>query len=253
MIHLKLRAFLLAEIVFRQLKDFRLELAESLIEQKTEEKLNEGLEICKELVNSCKKDSKKQIEIHLLITKALIFKGNHDKVDIYFDTLEKLGATAEQSALVKAILLKTKSDQMKAFTVLEPFVDSSLCSLEIGRIFYDLKKFEESLQYTLKATKLQPYNSECFFLLGKIYLATHDEIRCKKCFEKCLNLNPQNEKAILVLSAMYRESDEFDANLVMLENAINAVEGAYQKTALLQLGFHHLATSNYDKVRILNL
>lgn len=245
---MKFRAYLLAEIIFRQLKDCKLELAEALIEQKTSDDKDEGLEICNELIKS-ESDTAKQIKIQVLIAKHLIIDKRYDEVSIHIQKLENLGASEEQLVLLKAILLRSQKENIKALDLLKPFGDSHLCNLEIGKIYFDLKKYEDSLQYILKATKLQPYSSDCFNLLGEIYMEFNDEIRCKKCFEKCLYLNPQNNRAMIHLNVMYREGKEFDANLVMLENAINSVEGAYQKTALLQLGFHHLSTRDYDKVQ----
>jgi superkiller protein 3 len=119
--------------------------------------------------------------------------------------------------------------------------------LETGRNFFELRKFEESLVNILKATKLDANNSECFYWLGKIYLATNDEIRSKKCFEKCLNQNPQNVECISILSAIYRKNKDWDNNLQILENSVKSVsDGSYQKSAFFQLGLHHLGQQNFD-------
>ena len=77
-------------------------------------------------------------------------------------------------------------------------------------------------------------------------MTNNDEARSKKCFEKCLNLNPQNEKAIAILSAIYRKNKDWNQNLQILENSVKSVDGAYQKAAFFQLGLHHLAQQSYD-------
>jgi superkiller protein 3 len=126
-------------------------------------------------------------------------------------------------------------------------VETQEAFLEAGRNFFELRKFDESLMSILKATKLNPNNSECFFWLGKIYIATNDEVRSKKCFEKCLNQNPQNVECISILSAIYRKNKDWDNNLQILENSVkSATGGAHQKSAFFQLGLHHLGQLNFD-------
>lgn len=119
--------------------------------------------------------------------------------------------------------------------------------LELGQILFELKSFDESLLNILKATKLDKDNSECFYWLGLIYITTGDEVRSRKCFEKCLNLNPQNEKAISILSGVYRKNNDWEQNLTLLENSVKSVDGAHQKSAFFQLGLHHLGQQSFDQ------
>ena len=105
-IHLKFRAYLLAEILFEQLKDYKLELAECLIEQKKDVKIDEGIIICEELLLIHQADPKKQVEVLDLLTKALIYRKLFDKAEKCIDKLQLLGATEENLALLKAVLLR---------------------------------------------------------------------------------------------------------------------------------------------------
>lgn len=235
--HKKLRAYLLAELTLRQLKDTSIDLAECLIEQQLNDKLNEALSICEENYKSTKDEN-----CIVLITKAHIYLRNFESAEKSISRLQSMNI---ETALLQAMLHRFKHEPSAALEVLKLF-ESHEAFLELGRINFDLKNYDESLINILKATKMDTHNSECFYWLGKIYISINDETRSKKCFEKCLNLNPQNERAIAILSAVYRKNKEWDQNLVLLENSVKSVDGAHQKAAFFQLGLHHLAQRNYD-------
>jgi len=233
-IHQRFRAYLLAELVYRQLKNVDISLAEMLIEQQEKNKVNEGIEICKN--NST---DTKSME---LIIKGHIYLGNLTDAE---KLMENLQHKSENVELLKALLLHSKGENGNAVEMLREN-ETHDAFLEVGKLLFEEKKFDESLINILKATKLDSNNSECFYWLGKIYMTNNDEARSKKCFEKCLNLNPQNEKAIAILSAIYRKNKDWDQNLQILENTVKSVDGAHQKAAFFQLGLHHLAQQSYD-------
>lgn len=232
-IHQRLRAHLLAELVLRQMKDCDLKLADSLIEQDVKEKLDEALKILKN------RDDPRSLEMK---AKAQIHLGDYEKAQ---ETLAQLHSLDVDTKLLQAKLCRRKGDFMEAVKILEG-AESHEAFLELGRCFFELKDFDESLLNILKATKIDSNNSECFYWLGKIYITINDEVRSKKCFEKCLNLNPQNEKAIAILSAVYRKNNNWDQNLALLENSVKSVDGHHQKSAFFQLGLHHLGQQNFD-------
>jgi superkiller protein 3 len=206
--HMKLHAYFLAELVFKKCKDCDLLLAESLVEQQTSQKIEEGLNLCRDLFGKASQDQ--QLPILRLISKGLIYSNQFEKAVKSLEKLKSLGADEVHLKLLEVKLLRWQENFEEAREVLEKFVEkSSEIFMELGTIYFHLKKYEESLMETLQATKLEPYNSECFYLLGKIYFSTKDEVRSKKCFEKCLSLNPQNEKAIALLSSMYRRNNEW--------------------------------------------
>lgn len=114
--------------------------------------------------------------------------------------------------------------------------------MELGQTYFLLANYNEAVMPFLQATKEEPFNSESFFWLGKLYLKINDETRSKKCFEKSLNINPNNKEAILSLSSIYRKNSEWDANLVLLQKAGNLHDAAW---AWRHFGLHHLAQNNY--------
>lgn len=233
MIHKRLRAHLLAELVLRQLKDCELDLAEALIEQQSEEKIVEGLKIL------ASHNDSRSLE---LTAKAQIYSRDFDAAD---ESISKLKIMNVDTRVLQSMLHRMQGDLTEAVSVLEG-LESHEAFLEIGRNLFELKNYDESLLNILKSTKLDSNDSECFYWLGKIYITIKDEVRSQKCFEKCLNLNPQNEKAISILSAVYRKNSDWDQNLAMLENSVKSVDGHHQKSAFFQLGLHHLGQQNYD-------
>ncbi|KAL7049781.1 hypothetical protein ACKWTF_003847 [Chironomus riparius] len=234
LIHERFRAYLLAELVYRQLKNVDINLAEMLIEQHEKNKVLEGIEICKNNLTDIKSTE--------LIIKGNIYLGNLSEAE---KLIENLQHQSENVVLIKALIAHVKGENENAIEILREN-ESHEAFLEVGKLLFHDKKFDESLINILKATKLDPNNSECFYWLGKIYMTNNDEARSKKCFEKCLNLNPQNEKAIATLSAIYRKNKDWDQNLQILEKSVKSVDGAYQKAAFFQLGLHHLAQQSYD-------
>lgn len=118
--------------------------------------------------------------------------------------------------------------------------------LLLGECNFNLNKYSNALNATLRATKLEPYNSDCFYWLGKIYLKNGDTERAQKCFEKCVFLNPQHEQSVILLSTIYRQHSEWDLNAKILQVAAQAIPNTACKWAELQLGFHYLAQNQFD-------
>lgn len=184
-------------------------------------------------------DSPKSLE---LTAKAQIYSGDFSSAE---KTIATLQAIEFDVKVLQAKLHRFKGELSKARDILAE-TESHEGFLELGQISFELKSYDESLLNILKATKLDKDDSECFYWLGKIYITTNDEVRSQKCFEKCLNLNPQNERAISILSGVYRKNNEWEQNLQLLENSVKSVDGAHQKSAFFQLGLHHLGQQNYD-------
>lgn len=117
----------------------------------------------------------------------------------------------------------------------------------LGQSLFALNRYEDALNEFLKATKLEQYNSDCFYWLGKVYLLNDDSERARRCFERCIYLNPQHEQSVILLSAIYRQSAEWELNAKILQTAAQAIPNTACKWAELQLGFHNLAQSNFDQ------
>lgn len=118
--------------------------------------------------------------------------------------------------------------------------------VDAGSIFLSSNNIEVAILYFLRAAKIDIINSEIFYWLGKAYDAAHDEERCVKCLEKCLQLNCQNSKAVQLLSSIYRKQQNWEWNTLLLENAVKFAHGTSEKWAFFQLGLHYQAKRRYD-------
>lgn len=150
--------------------------------------------------------------------------------------------------ILLAMKYQLDGDLNRAIEHLNTSNDNNLCDhhLLLGQYLFTAKKLELALAHFLKATRIEPYNSDCFFWLGKIYLTSNDQIRAQKCFEKCVYLYPQHQQGVTLLSAMYRQSMNWDGNSTLLKSAANAISGQQCKWARIQLGFHYLGLKNFN-------
>lgn len=119
--------------------------------------------------------------------------------------------------------------------------------MDLGQIYFEQECYQEALNSILKATKLDPFNCHCYYWLGKIYFTNDEQSKAIKCLEKCVFLHPQHEQAVFLLSAIYREKSDWNANSNLLELAVNAVPGAQCNWARIQLGFHNLGLQYFNE------
>uniref|UniRef100_A0A1A9UF77 Tetratricopeptide repeat protein 37 n=1 Tax=Glossina austeni TaxID=7395 RepID=A0A1A9UF77_GLOAU len=186
-----LEAYGLAEDLWQRLgKEFREEYALCLSHAQEESKLQEALNLLTEGNLSPKA---------LQATARCYYK---------LGDLTKLKSLSMDDLTKAEFLLSPNQaiDYLNASTAVDLESFSSL--LLLGKLYYKIANFSQALNNILKATRLRPYSSECFFYLGKIYFALNDIVRSRKCFEKCITLNPLNDLAVDNLSAIYQQIDE---------------------------------------------
>lgn len=172
-------------------------------------------------------------------------RERHESVE---ENLRKLDTDSELYTNLMAFKLmhNNEYDQCAALLESNPF-ESCNYYLQLARCMFHLNRFTDALNAALRATKLEPYNADCFHWLGKIYHANGDLERACKCFEKSVYLNPQHEQSVILLSTIYRQQHEWEQNAKILQNAAQAIPTVSCKWAELQLGFHYLAQNQYDE------
>lgn len=103
----------------------------------------------------------------------------------------------------------------------------------------------------MNAAKVEPYNSQCFYWLGKAILDTSTSgDRAAKCLEKCVHLNARHETATILLSQLYRETSNTTANETILGRATaDAVPGVVGPCAWVYplLGAHYMTVGKYNE------
>lgn len=136
----------------------------------------------------------------------------------------------------------------KSLEILQTLNDCEACEyfLLLGQTHFHLNKYPEALNAFLRATKLEPYNADCFLWLGTIYQQNGDTERARKCFEKSCFLNPQQEQSVIRLSKIYRKLLEWDLNEKLLQMAAQTIPNTPCKWATILLGFHYLAQCKFD-------
>lgn len=169
------------------------------------------------------------------------------EVELAQQKIEELAGSKQRYINLRAYKLQCEENFEAALELLKSSESHNASYyLQLGQTLFSLKQYEGALIEFLKATKLEPYNSDCFHWLGKVYLLNGDSDRARKCFEKSIFLNPQHEQSVILLSAIYRQSAEWDLNAKILQTAAQAIPNTPCKWAELQLGFHHLAQNNFD-------
>lgn len=177
----------------------------------------------------------------------MLLSGN--QTELALKIIEELQSIeSHQCDILLAMKYKLDGNVNKAITHLNEskYNDQSDHHLLLGQCYFSEKNVDLALNHFLKATKIEPHNSNCFYWLGKLYLAIDDEFRAQKCFERCVSLYPQHQQGVTFLSAMYRQSKNWDDNDKLLQSASNAIPGQQCLWARIQLGFHSLGLNNYN-------
>ncbi|KPU75888.1 uncharacterized protein Dana_GF12228, isoform B [Drosophila ananassae] len=116
-----------------------------------------------------------------------------------------------------------------------------------GKINMELKNYADALNCILKATRLRPHYSECFDYLGRLYpLTTGDMARARKCYEKCISLNPLAEEAVDALSFIYQELGEEELNEALLLNTLKHLSSDESIRLQYKLGLHFQKVKKWD-------
>ncbi|XP_065368368.1 tetratricopeptide repeat protein 37 [Calliphora vicina] len=154
----------------------------------------------------------------------------------------------ELDALSKAEFLLSPSEAIEYIQSSVTDLDSYYVLFLMGKCYYEVQNYNNALTSILKATRLKPYSSECFYYLGRIYFATNDIVRSRKCFEKNVTLNPLNEKAVENLSVIYQQLEEEDLNLSLLVNTLKYLKNSERSKHIhYKLGLHYLNVQRCDE------
>lgn len=262
-VHLKLHAYTLAEYCYNVCKVRDAQFVQSLVEQESPAKWEEALNVISEneKSNTDADEAKLLIALKAKYVNLLPQRTSIEfcidlpfrvlikqrKFDAAMEVIKKLSEDSEKAISLVAFKHQCEQNFDAAAEILRTnaFNSSDYC-LQYGQCLFSQKKFAESLQEVLKATRLEPYNAECFHWLGKLYLLNKDMDRARKCFEKCIFLNPQHEQCVILLSEIYRQLAEWNLNAKILQSAAQAVPNTPCKWAELQLGYLLLEQNKFD-------
>jgi len=186
-------------------------------------------------------------ELASIIAKVYATLGKAAKVA---EIKDKVELEAKDTNIVQALLLKSQGDLVGAENLLVQSLVESPESVEVmillGRINWENDNKEQSLGYFLKAAKLEPGSWVPFVYLGHHYksLNTPQGLdKARKCYQKCLQINPHEVEAGKGLSDIYRQTGKLQENLSFLSEVTGRSMAASGRCtwAWLRLGVHHLA------------
>ncbi|XP_055540464.1 tetratricopeptide repeat protein 37 isoform X2 [Wyeomyia smithii] len=241
-IYFQLKAYGLAENIYRQLKLVNVNLFIALIEDGSPEKLEEAMSYWTESLHEIKNPS-----LSFFSVKLQLLLGRIHNIDELLENLKQQGVTENQCKYLEALHYRKTKKPLKAIEVLKCVDETFDNLLELSVLYFETQNMEQSFMCALKATKLQPSSANCFHQLGKIYLRNADTSRAKKCLEKCVSLNPFHREAIMLLSLIYRNLSDWESNAKLLRNSVNLCNGPSSTWAYLQLALHHLGQQQYDE------
>jgi len=188
-------------------------------------------------------------ELNLLVGKVYATLDKHDKLA---DFLSKTACLESADvALINAIHMNTQSKTDVAEKLLEQSLSENPNCGEalvlMGVIIWNKDDKQKSLSYFLKAAKVDSRNWLPFLYLGHYYRsigAPEATDKARKCYQKCLALNPQDADAGKGLSDIYRETGLLQENLDFLTSVTKKSLASSGKStwAWLRLGVHYLAT-----------
>lgn len=170
-----------------------------------------------------------------------------NQIETAIEQMNLISDDLERSSNLLAYKLYHEGRYNESLEVLQK-QDYETCEyfLQLGQTFFYLAHYPDALNAFLRATKLQPFNADCFFWLGNVYQKNDDIERARKCFEKCCFLNPQQKQSVILLSTIYRQQFEWDLNEKLLQTAAQTIPNTPCKWATSLLGFHYLAQSKFD-------
>ncbi|XP_046597387.1 tetratricopeptide repeat protein 37 isoform X2 [Neodiprion lecontei] len=153
--------------------------------------------------------------------------------------LENYSETKVEATVLKAIALKNQKKLDEAADVLGSALENSEAWLVLGKIHWEMGDYNHSQMAFLKGIHADPYNWECLVYLGHYYQRYGKDLeRCRKCYQKALQINPASEEAGIGLSTAFRLLKNNEANMQLLQRV--TMYGGGPKWAWLQLGLHYL-------------
>eukprot|EP00092_Neocalanus_flemingeri_P033930 GFUD01036895.1.p1 GENE.GFUD01036895.1~~GFUD01036895.1.p1 ORF type:complete len:1307 (+),score=422.74 GFUD01036895.1:54-3974(+) len=189
------------------------------------------------------------LDYQLITAKIFATVGRADKVEELLFLL-KSQVPQHEILVIEALLQKSKKKFKESTELLQQSLVGSADNFEaliiLGQLMWEQSEKSSSLPLFLKAAKVNPLHWLPFLYLGHHYAeqGTGPSIgKARKCYSKCLQLNPSNAEAGMALSDIYRTTGCHDENLALLTSVTGGVSASSGVTgwAWLRLGVHYLA------------
>ena len=80
-------------------------------------------------------------------------------------------------------------------TAIQKDPKNSLAYKNLGIIYDDKGQFDDAIEHYLKALAIKPNYVNCHFNLGLAYKSTNRRGKARECFEKCLSIDKNDDRA----------------------------------------------------------
>ncbi|XP_067630792.1 tetratricopeptide repeat protein 37 isoform X2 [Eurosta solidaginis] len=195
--------------------------------------------------------SKNERQLREAIELLQKFDQNDDEV---LEALARCYFKLDDAAKLKSLKLNTLQQAefilspVEAISLLQKtsYTESFEALFLLSKLHCKIQNYAASLNYMLKATRMKPHSSECFHYLGIMYYNTNDIVRARKCFEKCINLNPLCVSAVNNLSGIYQQLKEEELNEALLINTLKFMRSDESKEIHYKLGLHYFNINKWD-------
>jgi tetratricopeptide (TPR) repeat protein len=146
---------------------------------------------------------------------------SEDQIQINLD-IDRI--TTNQEKLKQASQFAEKGDYERAKQILEELIENNPYNSEYYRIYgqiqFDLKNYDEAINYLIDSLKYDPENKYALLLLGNIYLEHHlDSETAINFYNKVIELDPEEYIAIYNIGANLLKSNKVqEAKSIILKS-----------------------------------
>ena len=221
---------------------------QSLYYQSSFEKMKSAIS----LIENCGIDNQ-ALDFQLIAAKIFATVGKEEKVKDMLKIIEEKKVPNHEILIIKALLEKFQGKFEESIRLLQQSLleetDNFEALVVLGQLLWDQSDKSSSFPLFLKAAKVNPRHWLPFLYLGHQYLHQGGEgslDKARKCYSKCLQLNPNNVEAGMSLSDIYRTTGKHEENLALLTSVTRGVSASsgVASWAWLRLGVHYLAVDD---------
>ena len=146
-------------------------------------------------------------------------------------SLQKAGKF-EEAKLIYESLLNNRSNSFKVLYLL-------------GTLEAQCYNFNKSLNYLIKANKINSNSWEVNSNIGNVYVEINEYIKAIKFYSKAIKINPNNSKLFYNLGSAYKQLNQYDNALSEFQQAL--LINPSNTSACLQLAILQAKSEQYEK------
>lgn len=185
--------------------------------------------------------------IYFLFSTACIYSQNNVKSDV-------IGPKTLQDDLINAFKksynYESKGLYNKAIDVMMEYYnkDNYEINLRLGWLYYNSKKYSESMGYYMNAINIMPYAIEPRFGYVLPAAAVEDWSKVVEQYNMILSIDPQNTVANFRMGMIYYYKPDYNAAYKYLEKVVNLYPFDYDSILMFAWTNYQLGKANEARV-----